>query len=105
MAAITGVNPRVTPTTDEVALTITGDGFTNATYVYFEDSTNTKVTASAFKIVDDKQITTVIPSLAPGPVYVFVIIGGTESTVAGRVLGRSDLPVNCIECGGRTFPF
>ncbi|VVE36778.1 IPT/TIG domain-containing protein [Pandoraea commovens] len=94
MAAIKGVSPRHTPTIENIWLRITGDGFLNATCVYFEDSTNTKVTVSKFDRINDSRIDVVIPALAPGPVYVSVIVDGETATVEMANVDRIYGPTN-----------
>ncbi len=82
MASIYSVRPTQISSLDNVKLSIIGDGFAKASAIYFLDSSSsTKVFARSFTIVGDTQIDTVIPSLSPGRLKVFVIIGGEEATV------------------------
>lgn len=97
MATIRNVIPQEISSMDNVSISITGDGFTNATAVYFVDSSSsTKVFARTFNIVSDGQINTVIPTLAPGRLQVFVVTGGTDANVGGSDFLRPTGPVNYI---------
>lgn len=97
MASIHRVVPQELADMNNASISIMGDGFSKATAVYFVDSTSsTKIFARTFKIVSDGQINTVLPSLTPGQLQVFVITGGTEAEAGqGGFLG-SEGPVNYI---------
>lgn len=97
MATIQNVIPQEISSMDNVSISIMGEGFKNATAVYFVDSSSsTKIFARTFEIVGDGQINTVIPTLAPGRLQVFVITGGTDANAGGSDLFRPTGPVNYI---------
>ncbi len=97
MASISKVVPQELADMNNASISILGDGFSKATAVYFVDSTSsTKIFARTFKIVSDSQINTVLPSLTPGRLQVFVITGGTEAEAGQGSFLQPDGPVNYI---------
>lgn len=97
MATITSVIPQELADMNNASISIMGDGFSKATAVYFLDSTSsTKIFARTFNIVSDRQINTVLPSLTPGRLQVFVITGGTEAEAGKGSFLQPEGPVNYI---------
>ncbi|WP_191631710.1 IPT/TIG domain-containing protein [Pandoraea sputorum] len=103
MATIIRVIPQELADMNNASISIMGDGFSKATAVYFVDSTSsTKIFARTFNIVSDRQINTVLPSLTPGRLQVFVITGGTEAEASQGSFLTPDGPANYIYYVPRT---
>jgi hypothetical protein len=75
---ITAVTPNKGPVAGGTTVTITGTGFTAATAVKFQSTTD----AASFTVVSDTQIVAVSPAHAAGLINVFVTTKGGTSAVS-----------------------
>jgi len=75
---ITSLSPTSGPAAGGTSVTITGTGFTAATAVKFQSTTN----ATSFTVVSDTQIVAVSPPHATGLINVFVTTAGGTSAVS-----------------------